>query len=116
MNNLSIYVWKNIFHGLFFLFFWMLFATSAFGAELLPFPSKDRRSQYQRTTPQYHQQMSPSGLAKFRMDITRFQCSELDALYNRLRDQYDAAKTASDKEYYNYFLNELYREKSGRCQ
>lgn len=106
---------KKLFQGLSFVVFTTFFTTSAIAAELLPLPSRDRAPQYQQSAPRYRQPQPPPKLEQFRRDIAKFPCPELNALYDRIRGQYEAAATAADREYYNRFLSELYREMSGRC-
>ena len=98
------------------LFMLILFAASPAGAaELLPFPSRDRAQQYQQAVPRPLSPQSDQEIESFRRDIASFPCPELDALYRKIRSQFDTAQTAADRDYYNRFLSELYREKSGRC-
>lgn len=102
---------NNLFHCLLFFFvFAMLFEASSFGAVLNPFPTRDRAPQYQQSFPGFRQAQPPPELEQFRRDIDKFPCPELKALQVRLRNQYNAAVTTTDKEYYRLFLNELYRE------
>jgi len=105
------------FRNLFFVFVLStpLFSPPLFGAELLPFPSQERAPQVQQSAPRYRQPQPQPELEQFRRDITKFPCPELSALYSRMRTQFEAARTAADQEYYSRFLNELYREMSGRC-
>ena len=94
----------------------LLTAPPAEAAELLPFPSRDRAPQQQQSAPRYRPTPQPDQeIERFRRDITTFPCPELDALYRQIKNQFDTTETSEDREYYNRFLSELYREKSGRC-
>jgi hypothetical protein len=84
-------------------------------AELVPFPSRDRTTQFEQSTPRYRQTQPNPRMEQFRRDIGLFECPELQALYDRIRDQYNAATTAADRDYYNNILGEMYRELSTRC-
>lgn len=93
------------------------FAIPSFGAELLPFPSRDKGSQFQQAAPHYRQSPPPAELEQFRHDIKTISCPDINTLYNRLRSKYDKAEITADKEYYSRFLSELYREMtSPRCK
>jgi len=105
-----------LFRNLFFFFVLSatLFSPPLFAAELLPFPSQNRAPQVEQSAPRYRQPQLE--LEQFRRDIATFPCPELNALYSRIRNQFDAARTTADQEYYSRFLNELYGEISGRCK
>jgi hypothetical protein len=94
----------------------VLFAASSFGAVLNPFPSPERPPIYQQATPRHQQTQTSPELEQFKRDITQFSCSDLNALYDRIRRQFNAAVTKADKEYYNGFLGALYDEKTKRCK
>ena len=115
MHYLFKCIGKTIGHGLTIPVFIAFFATTSFAAELLPFPSPNRVPQVQQSAPRYSRPQPQPELEQFRRDITEFPCQELSALYSRMRTQFEAARTAADQEYYSRFLNELYREMSGRC-
>ncbi|MCF6188643.1 MAG: hypothetical protein L3J49_14365 [Desulfobulbaceae bacterium] len=115
MHYLLRFTGKTIGHSLTIPVCISLFVATSFAAELLPFPSQQRAPQVQQSAPRYQQQQIQPEIEQFRRDITEFSCPELNALYSRIRTQFDAARTAADQEYYSRFLNELYREISGRC-
>ncbi len=111
MILLSGFLRKNLFHCLLFFIFVMLYAAPSFGAVLNPFPTRERAPQYQQqSVPRNNQVQPPKALEQFRQEIARFPCSELKALHGQLQNQYKAAVTKADKDYYRRFLNELYRE------
>jgi hypothetical protein len=93
----------------------ILFAASSFGAVLNPFPSPERAPIYQQVPPRYQQPQTSPELEQFKRDITQFSCPDLNALYDRIRRQFNAAVTVADREYYNDFLTALHNEKSKRC-
>ena len=93
----------------------VLYTSPTGAAELLPFPSQNRAPQYQQAAPRYQEPQPNPEIEQFRSDIAGFPCPELDSLYKRIGDQYNTARTATDREYFNLFLSELYREKSSRC-
>ncbi len=115
MHYLVRFPGETIGKGLTVLVFIALLPAFSFAAELLPFPSQNRAPQVQQTAPRYRQPQPQPELEQFRRDIKKFPCPELNALYSRIRSQFDAAQTAADQEYYSRFLNELYGEISSRC-
>jgi len=100
---------KNIFYCFLYLIFTIPGATSSFGAVLNPFPTRDRRPQYQQES-RRPQMLSVQEMVRFKQEIDKFQCPQLKKLHVRLRDQYKTAVSTADKAYYRRFLNELYRE------
>jgi hypothetical protein len=108
--------YKNkLFIGPVLLASFVLFAASSFGAVLNPFPSPERTPIYQQT-PRHQQPQTSPELEQFKRDITQFSCPDLNALYDRIRRQFNAAVTKADREYYNGFLGPLYDEKTKRCK
>jgi len=110
------YLWKNKKRPPFtpLLFVVAVFCTaSSFGAVLNPFPSPERVPMYQQVAPS---PQPADELERFRQDLHRFSCADMDALYKRLKQQYDAASTNADRNYYNGFINALQVEKAKNCR
>jgi hypothetical protein len=90
-------------------------AVNSYGAVLNPFPKPERMPVYKQVEPRYQvRQISPE-LEQFRHDITRFPCSDLDNLYERIQQQFNEAGTVEDRQYYRNFLTALDDERSRRC-
>ncbi len=116
MIQFSLPCGKNLLIGPVLLASFVLFTASSFGAVLNPFPSPERAPIYQQVQPRYQQRQTSPELEQFKRDITQFSCPDINALYERIQRQFNAAVTPADKKYYNGFLGALYDEQTKRCK
>lgn len=92
-------------------------AGAAFAAELLPFPTPNRATQYQQAVPQSKIPQTEQKVRKFKRDIRNSSCTDLKRMRATLRRQYETARTTEDKNYYSRFLNALNEQmRSSQCR
>ncbi|MBM9512843.1 hypothetical protein [Desulfogranum marinum] len=92
-------------------------AVAAFAAELLPFPTPNRATQYQQVVPQSRASQTEQKIRRFKRDIRTSSCAELKRMQATLQREYETAGTTEDKNYYSRFLNALNQQmRSSQCR
>lgn len=95
----------------------LLVALESFAAELLPFPTPNRATQYQQVVPQSRMSQTDQKVRKFRRDIRTSSCTDLKRMRATLQRQYETAGTTEDRNYYSRFLNALNQQMtSSQCR